>query len=469
MITKIKIDGFKTYNNFELEFAPFTVIAGTNASGKSNLFDALSLLSVLAEVDLKTAFSQQRGNAEELFTKFNEDLFADKISFDVEMLVNKTIKDNWGGVAELKYTRLKYELIIKRAINSKGIEDLFIEKEALHNLKHQEDEWVVNHIPTKVRELWRPKVPVGKRGIPYIYTEIRNNMPTVVVPQDGRIGNKREFPIQNIGQTILSGFNSIDFPHVLAAKEEMRSWKFLQLNPDQLRKPSPYLAKDTISANGGNMAATLQRLKLTDQYLLKDISRTLNRLLPNFIEVDVMDDKANKQYIIKLKSEDGREFTSRVLSEGTLRILALCILQNDDSHNGLICFEEPENGIHPARIKDIVALLKGLSVNFLETTTQLRQILVNTHSPILVNDAWVAGNQDKSVKLSLSKLITKIVNVNTTRHKVSITKIFPVELCVTNELLFSDQERRMTTMDVIDYLKTADSEKMKKEILTINE
>ena len=41
MITYIKINGFKSFHNFEMEFAPFTVIAGANASGKSNLFDAL--------------------------------------------------------------------------------------------------------------------------------------------------------------------------------------------------------------------------------------------------------------------------------------------------------------------------------------------------------------------------------------------------------------------------------------------
>ena len=47
MITYIKINGFKSFHNFEMEFTPFTVIAGANASGKSNLFDSLTLLSRL--------------------------------------------------------------------------------------------------------------------------------------------------------------------------------------------------------------------------------------------------------------------------------------------------------------------------------------------------------------------------------------------------------------------------------------
>ena len=94
------------------------------------------------------------------------------------------------------------------------------------------------------------------------------------------------------------------------------------------------------------------------------MSRTLNRFLPDFTEIVIHDDKANKQFMIGLLSEDGIEFSSRVLSEGTLRLLALCILQYDSEHKSLLCFEEPENGIHPNRIESMMRLLKDLSVNF---------------------------------------------------------------------------------------------------------
>ena len=94
MITRIEIDGFKSFKDFKMDFTPLTVIAGSNASGKSNLFDALQLLSRLAEVDLRTAFGEQRGDASELFLKYDDDIVADTISFAVEMLVNKKVKDN---------------------------------------------------------------------------------------------------------------------------------------------------------------------------------------------------------------------------------------------------------------------------------------------------------------------------------------------------------------------------------------
>ena len=94
MLTRIKIDGFKSFTNFEMEFSSLTVIAGTNASGKSNLFDALKLLSRLAGVDLRTAFSEQRGNPSELFTQYSEHDFAQEMRFEVDLLLNRQVKDN---------------------------------------------------------------------------------------------------------------------------------------------------------------------------------------------------------------------------------------------------------------------------------------------------------------------------------------------------------------------------------------
>lgn len=471
MITKIEIDGFKTFRNFSMEFSPLTLIAGTNASGKSNLFDALHLLSRMSETDLKTAFSEQRGDASELFTQYSEDKLCSKMSFKAEFLVNKKVKDNWGGEIDLKYTRLKYEVRINRGTNERGLEDLYIEFEMLENLKHDEDEWVKIHIPKKNREAWRPKVSQGRRGVPYIFTEERNGILTIVAPQDGRNGIKREFPAKNISQSILSGFNSIDFPHILAAKEELLSWKFLQLNPENLRSPSPYLAKDSITQSGQNLASALQRIKLTDPLALKDISRKLNNLLPNITEVNVFDDKASKQFIIKVKNEDGREFSSRVLSEGTLRLLTLCIFQYDERYNSVLCFEEPENGIHPARMKDVSTLLKDLSVDFNEPDSRLRQIIINTHSPVLVGEVFNSVNESKAAAVWLSQLVTQVVKIEEKKYKLNTTRIIPVESDAIMDkngkpsINFPEQEKKLVYQQLIRYLQNVDFEKKIKSLV----
>lgn len=455
MITYIKINGFKSFQNFEMEFTPLTIVAGANAAGKSNLFDALRLLSLLAEVDkIHTAFrEEQRGEMHELFTQYDDGECADTMEFVVEMLVNKNITDAWGASETLKYTRLHYELKIRHFINGNGLEDLEVIHESLNTIKHKEDNWI-KVLPRDTIEHWRPKVGTGKRGVPYMYTDNQDGIPVVLVPQDGKHGNKRSIILKHATRTILSSFDSVDFPHILAAKEEMKSWRFLQLNPEDLRQPtSKRTGEDTITFSGKNLAAALYRIKQQDSYALVEISRKLNQFIPNYTDVIVKDDIENKQYIIYLKGEDGREYSSRVLSEGTLRILTLCILEQDEKHTGLLCFEEPENGIHPFRIKTMVELLKDLSTDYMDLDSPLRQVIVNTHSPILVKEVnnW---KNDKNVSLHFAAMRTRVVEVHNKKQKTKVTIILPVEKDGQLTLKFSDQDRKMSLQTVTEYLSS---------------
>lgn len=455
MITKIEIDGFKTFSKFQMEFAPLTIIAGTNASGKSNLFDAMQLLSLIVDIDLKTAFSKQRGNASELFTQYDNDSSATEMSFGVELLLDKTIKDKFGGSAVLKYTRLRYEIKISQIINTRGVQDLIIVSESLNPIRHEEDKWISVYIQKKGMEKWRPKVITGKRGVAYIDTD--NDR--VNLRQDGKGGIKKEFSLNNINQAIISVVNSVDFPHALAAKEEIKNWRFLQLNPEDLRQPSSYLSKDNITHTGQNLAAALHRIKSTDPLQLKQITRRLNSLLPNIIRVDVIDDQAGQQFVVNVEAQDGRTFTSRVLSEGTLRLLTLCVFLYDYDFKGLLCFEEPENGIHPARIKLTTELLMDLVSHFEQDEEhELRQVIVNTHSPVLVAESFNLAYQN-ICRIWLSQLVTQILPINDKKQKIQITKMLPVVKGSTQLAIdFSENEKRLTLSNVIEYLQKVDFE-----------
>lgn len=454
MITYIKISGFKSFHNFEMEFTPFTVIAGTNASGKSNLFDALKLLSRLAEVELKTAFSEQRGNSIELFTQYAEGVYADKMEFEIDMLVNRKIRDNWGGEELLNNTRMKYKLIIKRKLNDFGFEDLFIEHESLDKIGIKADEWLKKFKEAKnLAKVLRS----GGSSKPFIKTYKEGDKIGIKIRQDGRQGGK-ETPADTISQTVLGGINSVDFPHIYAVKEEMKSWKFLQLNPEYLREPTKQEPgiKDSLTSSGKNLAANLFRITKNDEYALVEISRKLNSFIPNFIAVKVEDDKANNQYIIKLTDVDGKQYSSKVLSEGTLRLLALCVLEYDIKHNNLLCYEEPENGVHPFRIKSMLELLKDLTSDLEHDISSLRQVIVNTHSPLIIGET-INWKEDKTVSVNYSEIRTNIININGTKYKLELTKILPVEITTNNQLYLniSEQDRKYTIHTVKEFLNSA--------------
>jgi len=65
----------------------------------------------------------------------------------------------------------------------------------------------------------------------------------------------------------------------------------------------------------------------------------------------------------------------------------LAVLELDPQATGVLCLEEPENGIHPARIPAILDLLKAIATDAedsLGDDNPLRQVIVNTHSPVVV-------------------------------------------------------------------------------------
>lgn len=454
MITKIEIDGFKSFSDFQMEFTPFTVIAGTNASGKSNLFDALHLLSNLAVMDLRTAFSYKnlRGDVKELFTQYGDKVTARKMHFAVELLVERKIVDNWGGQCDIKTPRLRYELTIARKENGKGFEELVVEYEYLTKINTDDDKWAKKYLGEKNKQIWKNSQSGGSSK-PYIYTEQINGVTTIRMRQDGRQGGKAA-PANAVNQTVLASVATTDFPHVLAAKKEISNWNFMQLNPEILREPTRYEINldDKIGHSGENLAAALYRIKEESAYNLQLISFKLNSFLPEFTSVDVLDDTANKQFLIRLKNEDGKVFTSRVLSEGTLRLLTLCILLYDDKYQGLLCFEEPENGIHPFRIATMVELLRELSTSF-EKGESLRQVIVNTHSPVFLRVLKTHFNdEDIFVSIWFSKLTTKLITKEEGKRKLRTSKMVPLTKDL--QYSFSEADIKMTIADATRYLES---------------
>ena len=236
----------------------------------------------------------------------------------------------------------------------------------------------------------------------------------------------------------------------------MRNWRFMQLNPEELRKPTVQDAKMSyeITHSGSNLASALFRMKMDDEYVLINISRQMMKFLPEYVSVDVVNDIANKQFVIKLKHKDGKEFSSRVLSEGTLRLLALTIMQFDENHRGLLCFEEPENGVHPQRIKLMTELLYNLSADFDDELIPLRQVIINTHSPILVREMKKLKD-NSAVSIWLSKMTTLITDIDGKRVKLKNTQIAPVKIDTSYSMFTPTQ---MSLADLDDYLNTLNGE-----------
>lgn len=389
MLTRLEVDGFKTFEDLKIDLHPFTVVLGANASGKSNLFDAIRLLSLLATHDVAEATREMRGEPQELF-RLTHAGHSQQIRLAAEVLLDPVVRDPWGSAMRLNHTRMRYELTLEWRQVRTGIERIQVAHEAVLPILSKDDRW-----PTAVdanKDFRRNHLKYA-RSKPWLTTEeIAEGK--VFIHQDGRQGRNR--PASAAEATVLSSITSAEFAHLFALREEMRHWRLLQLDPALLRRPAPVTAAAVLDSDGANLAAVLAELKAetatsdNPNGVLESIAADLNRLIPGVAHLDASLHDASREYRVEMRMRDGLSFSSRVVSDGTLRVLALLTLLHDPRHRGLICFEEPENGVHPGHIRKLVNLLRDMATrprSHEGTTdpTPLSQLLLNSHSPVVLS------------------------------------------------------------------------------------
>jgi predicted ATPase len=403
MLTRIEISGFKTFSEFKLDFLPFTAIVGLNATGKSNLFDVLQLLARLARYgSIAEAFKGLRGQPHEFFRREGDGRNATEIDIAAEVLIDGSIQDPYGANVEIANTRLRYELTIGQRRNEAGVDRLQLIKEKVLPIAESSDKlWLKTK---KAASPFNNKfMKRTTRRAAYLDTRDGDEKTaSFVIGQDGHGGRKREIPNVGVESTILASItNAQEFPTLYALREELRSWRFLQVDPSDLRRPSSTMANDELEPSGSNLPTVLARVcaeTRTDSQprgALIDITEDLVHLIPGVRSIDVIEDKRNQEYYIQISMRGGAPYSARVVSDGTLRVLALLTILHDPRRIGLIALEEPENGVHPRRLIELVRTLRSLVTPINEqeydTDLPLRQMIVSSHSPYMTENLVEEG------------------------------------------------------------------------------
>jgi predicted ATPase len=386
MLTRLKVEGFKSLLDVDIHFGPFTCIAGMNAVGKSNLFDAIRFLHLLTRHPIMEAVKllrETKGRSSDprsLFTAF-EGFRSPQMRFTAEMIVVREAEDELGVPGKAAISTLRYTLAFQLSAEDESRLELL--HESLEPIKVSE---FSKNLGFETSKDFRESAIQGvRRGGAFIDTEPDSR--EITVHQEGHGG--RKIPAPKSSRTVVGGSASSDFPTVLAAHREMEAWQTLLLEPSAMRAPSIYGDARFIDPRGANLPSTLQRLARLEKSPDKIYAQLANRLahlLEDVRELRVRDDPKTETLTVELRGRDDVFHPARALSDGTLRFLILATLSLDPETRGIICLEEPENGIHPDRIPAMVSLLRDIAVDPADTLGQdnpLRQIIVNTHSPVV--------------------------------------------------------------------------------------
>jgi predicted ATPase len=404
MLTRLRVSGFKNLVDVDVRFGPFTCIAGANGAGKSNLFDAIQFLAAITTDSLHDAALSVRdetGTSADIRGLFHRVgiTYDEKISFDVEMIVPDTATDDLGQGGKASITFLNYVLEIgfRPSLGRLQLAGLEILRE---ELKHINLGDASKHLLFPHSASWQKSAISGRRGKPFISTVDDDSVGSRVIElhQDGRSGRALRRSASNLPRTVLSTATAVEAPTALAARREMQSCRLLQLEPSALRRPDNFNDPVAIGSNGSHMPSTLYHLAGSRSDFAVDgvedsgavysrLANRLSQLIDDVMQIDVDRDDKRELLTLHVTGRDGTTHSARALSDGTLRFLALAALQADPSVRGVICLEEPENGIHPDRIPAMLRLLQDIPTDVedvIDEANPLRQVIINTHSPSVV-------------------------------------------------------------------------------------
>lgn len=312
------------------------------------------------------------------------------------MIVPRQAVDDFGQPANATSTFLRYSLILglRKDRNNGGSlsNPLEILKEELIHIRQGEaaQHLLFDHNPNEWR---RSVIHSTRRGPGFISTpdpRETEGIRKILLHQDGGSGGKASpRPAESLPRTVLSAATAAENPTALCARREMQSWQLLQLEPSALRQPDEFASPSHLTANGRHLAATLHRLAARNNpsQIYAQLTNRLSALIGGLRGVRVDRDEKRELFTLMATMADQTEYPARALSDGTLRFLALAVIEHDPESPSMICLEEPENGIHPDRIPAILALLQDIATDPREhsdITNPLRQVIVNTHSPSVV-------------------------------------------------------------------------------------
>lgn len=377
MIKRIHIRGYKSLDDVEVLLRPLSVLFGPNAAGKSNFLDALQLLSRTATSrTLKEAFEPPyRGKPLESFT-FGPDGIKglrerESASFSIEIdveLSRGAIEAVDRQIGEMKRGKTADAIAEQDEASRSAIHERYLryrlEVEILprSGILRVADEYLAA-LNAKGQEKG------GRR--PFLSREKE----LLHLRMEGQAHPK--YYERLLDHTMLSlPHYPPHYPHLSAMRQELASWYFFYFEPrERMRAPGPVKEVRHIGQMGEELAAFLNTLKVADEPQFRAVERALHTIIPSVdgIEVDVND---LGEVELRLR-ESGIPMPARVLSEGTLRTLGLLALGGVKEPPALLGFEEPENGIHPRRIR--------LIAESLITRARKTQLIVTTHSPLLPN------------------------------------------------------------------------------------
>jgi predicted ATPase len=382
MLTEFSLSNFKSYKNSRLPLAPLTVLIGANASGKSNIIEGLRFLSWLAEGQKLSSIQYAVNSADSdqvIRGRINDLCYREESSFSLGCCLDST---KWNQLditinvlnGEMKIT---YEHITNsdnlslyetdtnpssaRLIGAASLDAVVVRFYTLTKLEHG-----------YFFECDNQKAMFVQLDIPQIYQTAKFVPQVAINPGENwqLIYNKFEEDKHIVKETVDE------------YQQALQNILFFDPVPSKMRGYSLKFDHQQLLENGSNLSSVL--------FHLWENQPENQKLILNFIQslpeqaIDGLDFLLGPrdEVMVRLSETFGntqRYCEAALLSDGTLRVLAIAAAMLSATEGSLVVIEEIDNGVHPSRAKHLLANIRDIAEK-----RKLR-VLLSTHNPALMD------------------------------------------------------------------------------------
>ena len=407
-ITELRVKNFRSVADAVLELGPITVLVGPNASGKSNLLDALRFVSDAHRRDLDYALMTRHGidavvcrqsAAQHQDIEIGLEVTSSRYSIDYNFAIARgsdsgtVVKREWGQVRPLDGRNDPVDIQIEEGnIIAPGFLADNLDHLPGYDSHFDPTDLAFRHLTGAIRQSWW-----------------HDHAP-------------------ELGKSLSDGLRDLD--------RMLRPMRFYRIFPNTVRAPRRPLNLYPLAQDGSNLASVLRTILNNDEVTKFRLIESLSVLIPDVSDLRV--ESVGGFLVTELKHgsapHDGSDgwFDLAQESDGTIRLLGLLVSLYQrrpavEPHRypamgmyeapTLIGIEEPELAVHPGALAALADVLQEAS--------RRSQILVTTHSPDLIDR--LSTDQLRVVKLV--KGVTEIGPVLQTQAEAVRQNLFsPGEL-----------------------------------------
>lgn len=370
MISLIEALNYRCLRYISQPLESFHALVGPNASGKTTFMDVISFLGEVVSNGPDTAVRERTDNLQDLVWGRIEEGFELAIEAEIPKTIKNVLGNSWKFVRyeisigldpETKKIGIRAEKVLLKP----NIRKDSIQRKLFPN-PLQPPLTLLSRRPQQGVRTVVNKVPQGNDNF---YSEVHRKAGKGWAPtfklgsQRSALGNlpadESKFPVSTwLKELLTDGVQQV------------------VLNSLLMRKASPPGKGLKFQPDGSNLPWVIETLREKSEERFAAWINHLNTALPELESVRTVERSDDKHRYLLIRYAGSLEVPAWVVSDGTLRLMALTLPAYLSDFLGVYLIEEPENGVHPQAVE---TMLQSLS------SVYDAQILLATHSPVILS------------------------------------------------------------------------------------